>query len=144
MRIFTFIVCCIVTSASVAAEPLYVAADSSMETALCISAATSDRLDFKQDLQHNRIRPSVVANKLQCNDQPIANFAFQAGNTAVSFGASVLVGNKGTIASEGGSFTVAGPWLSRVSMARRVGSASAAKVAVSSSMLAASRNYAIT
>ncbi len=83
MRIFTFIVCCIVTSASVAAEPQYVAADSSMETALCISAATSDRLDFKQDLQHNRIRPAVVANKLQCNDQPVANFALQAGNTAV-------------------------------------------------------------
>jgi autotransporter-associated beta strand protein len=32
----------------------------------------------------------------------------KAGNTAVSFGASVPVGNKGIIASEGGSFTVAG------------------------------------
>ncbi|WP_430455176.1 DUF3718 domain-containing protein [Rheinheimera sp.] len=83
MRIFTFIVCCIVTSASVAAEPQYVAADSSMETALCISAATSDRLDFKQDLQHNRMRPVVAANKLQCNDLPVASFALQAGNTAV-------------------------------------------------------------
>ncbi len=83
MRIFTFIVCCIVSSAGVVAEPLYVAADPSMETALCISAATSDRLDFKQDLQLNRMRPVVAANKLLCNDLPVASFALQAGNTAV-------------------------------------------------------------
>lgn len=83
MRIFTLIACCVVSSAVLAAEPQFVAADPSMETALCISAATSNRLDFKQDLQYNRVRVAVAANKLVCNDLPVASFAFQAGNTAV-------------------------------------------------------------
>ncbi|MDZ7869394.1 MAG: hypothetical protein U5L02_09410 [Rheinheimera sp.] len=39
---------------------------------------------FQQDLhKHNRIRPAVAANKLLCNDLPVASFAFQAGNAAV-------------------------------------------------------------
>lgn len=83
MRTLTFILSCIFSTSILAAESSYVAADQSMETALCISAATSSGIDFKQDLRFNRIRPAVAANKLLCNDLPVASFALQAGNTAV-------------------------------------------------------------
>ncbi len=83
MRMFTLIVCCILSTTAVAAETRYVPADQSMETALCISAATSDRFEFRQDLQFNRVGDQVAANKLQCNNLPVASFAQQAGNTAV-------------------------------------------------------------
>ncbi len=83
MRIFTLLACCIVITSAAAAETRYVPADQSMETALCISAATSDRFEFRQDLQFNRVQDKVAANKLQCNDLPVTSFALQAGNTAV-------------------------------------------------------------
>jgi len=83
MRTFTFILCCVLSSSVYAAEPQYVAADESMETALCVSAATSDRFEFQQDLANSRVRSAVAANKLVCNELPVASFAFQAGNTAV-------------------------------------------------------------
>jgi len=83
MRTLTFVFCCIFSTSVLAAESRYVAADQSMETALCLSAATASKSDFKQDLRFNRLRPTVAANKLLCNDLPVASFAFQAGNTAV-------------------------------------------------------------
>ena len=82
MRTLLFI-CCVLTSSAVAAQTQYVAADQSRETALCISAATDKKADFKQELKYNRVGAAVAANKLVCNDMPVASFAFQAGNTAV-------------------------------------------------------------
>lgn len=88
MRSFIFIACCVVSSAVLssavlAAEPQYVAADNSIESALCVSAATANRFEFQQQLESLRVRPAVAANKLMCNDLPVASFAQQAGNTVV-------------------------------------------------------------
>lgn len=83
MRTLSIVLCCLFSTSVLATESRYVAADQSMETALCVSAATASKADFKQELRFNRIRPAVAANKLLCNDLPVASFALQAGNTAV-------------------------------------------------------------
>lgn len=78
-----FLICCMLTSSVVTAQTQYVAADRSMETALCISAVSDNKADFQQELKFNRVHIAVAANKLLCNDMPVASFAFQAGNTAL-------------------------------------------------------------
>lgn len=77
------LICVVLSTSVVAGESRYVAADQSMETALCVSAATANTAEFKQELKYNRVRSAVAANKLLCNDIPVASFAFSAGNTAV-------------------------------------------------------------
>lgn len=60
------------------------AADHRVESQLCVSAATQPAHQFKQDAAQQHLSVAMLANKLQCNDQPIASFARQYGNTAVA------------------------------------------------------------
>lgn len=87
MRTLSYVVLLLAGSLScqvLAANVKFVAADNSVATRLCISAATDSRLEFRQQVKDSRISIRTVANKLHCNDLPAADFAYQAGNQAVS------------------------------------------------------------
>ncbi len=72
------------SSSSFATSPTIVAADHRIETQLCISAATQPSHVFKQDAQQQRLQLAMLANKLQCNGLPVAQFARQWGNEQVA------------------------------------------------------------
>lgn len=74
----------LITSSSFAQSPAVVAADASIESQLCVSAATNPSHVFKQDVQQQRLQLSMLANKLQCNGQAVAQFARQFGNEQVA------------------------------------------------------------
>lgn len=74
----------LISSSSFAQSPAVVAADASIESQLCVSAATNPSYVFKQDVQQQRLQLSMLANKLQCNGQAVAQFARQFGNEQVA------------------------------------------------------------
>ena len=76
--------------ASAANAAQYKAADNSLESELCVSAATSSKLKMHSDIKDFRSSAlasenyKLVANKLYCNGMNIAEFAEQAGNFDVA------------------------------------------------------------
>ena len=68
----------------------YTAADDSMESQLCVAAATSSKLKMHQQVVS--VRPSImaaknyklIANKLYCNNINVVQFAINAGNEDVA------------------------------------------------------------
>lgn len=72
----------LLASMQLQAAPTYVAADNSRESKLCVSAAMESRIGFRMDVEYSGIMMRTVANHLSCNDQPVAEFAQAAGNTA--------------------------------------------------------------
>ena len=68
----------------------YVAADDSIESKLCVSAATSSKIGMHNEMKNFRTTSFVssnyelVANKVSCNGMSIAEFALEAGNDVVA------------------------------------------------------------
>lgn len=86
MRLFTIAAVCLSSSllcSAALAETRFVPTDHSTATMLCISAATDSRLVFKREVNDSNMRMQTVANKISCNDMPIASFAQFAGNDKV-------------------------------------------------------------
>lgn len=84
MTLVLTVVAALVSGQSLAnSAPLH-AADSRVETQLCISAASEPLHQFKQDAKQHHVSLALLANKLQCNDQSIASFARSYGNAQVA------------------------------------------------------------
>jgi len=68
----------------------YQAADDTLESKLCVTAATGSKLKMNKAIQQFRSGTNVtanyriVANKLYCNGVDVAEFAATAGNYAVA------------------------------------------------------------
>jgi len=65
-----------------AAQYVFVAGNDSMETKLCIAAAENNLKKYKKTARAFSLNKSVhqvVANKLSCNDQNLASFAWKYG-----------------------------------------------------------------
>lgn len=68
----------------------YTAADDNIESKLCVAAATATKMSMHRQI--SQFRPStltsvnyrLVANKVYCNGQSIAEFALAAGNDTVA------------------------------------------------------------
>jgi hypothetical protein len=68
----------------------YEAADDSLESQLCVAAATASKMSMHKEV--SQFRPSVmtstnyrlVANKVYCNGEKISDFAYNAGNMDVA------------------------------------------------------------
>ena len=79
--------------ASFANANTYSAADNSIESELCVTAATASKMKMNQTVR--KFRPGatassigsnykLVANQLYCNGVDVAEFALQAGNEPVA------------------------------------------------------------
>lgn len=84
MRIMTLVTAALLSGQSFANSAPLQAADSRVETQLCLSAASEPLHQFKQDAKQHHVSLALLANKLQCNDQSIASFARSYGNTQVA------------------------------------------------------------
>ena len=68
----------------------YTAADDSLESKLCVAAATSSKMQVHSQVaefrpsSHTSMNYKLIANKLYCNDQNIVQFALNAGNSQVA------------------------------------------------------------
>jgi hypothetical protein len=87
MVIFTLTTANIATAGN---SRLYVANDNSVETKICVAAATSSKLRVKSQIDKisssRLMRPKyrLVANQLNCNGINVADFAMLAGNIDVA------------------------------------------------------------
>ncbi|QIZ77004.1 DUF3718 domain-containing protein [Ferrimonas lipolytica] len=52
-----------------------VAADDSMETRVCVQAATIPMRRFSKALRHNRLDYKIIGKHLRCNNEAVATFA---------------------------------------------------------------------
>jgi len=82
MRVFTSVllgVCLLGASAAQAA--IYVAADKSPATRLCVSAAMDSAVGFVIKMRESNMTRPFIANRITCNGKNITTFAYEAGNT---------------------------------------------------------------
>ena len=79
--------------ASYANANTYKAADNSIESKMCVTAATASSLKMNNEVRHFRPSASsasighnyrLIANNLYCNGVDVAEFALQAGNESVA------------------------------------------------------------
>jgi len=82
MRIFKAVLFGLtVVGASFATQAaVYVAADASRETQLCVSAAMDPAIRFVIKMQESGISRKVIASRITCNGTNITAFAKEAGN----------------------------------------------------------------
>ena len=82
MRIFKAVLFGLtVVSASFATQAaVYVAADESRETQLCVSAAMDPAIRFVIKMQESGMSRKVIASRITCNGTNITAFAKEAGN----------------------------------------------------------------
>ncbi len=83
MRTFTrlsLVVGLTVTAGSAMAGTVYVAADDSKETHLCVSAAMATPIQFHVDVRDSGYSLRSVSNNVTCNNAAIGQFAESAGN----------------------------------------------------------------
>ncbi|WP_083446015.1 DUF3718 domain-containing protein [Gallaecimonas pentaromativorans] len=66
------------------AQTRYVAADNSLGTQLCISAATATPIGMVMELKETHLSYHFLANNLRCNDMSVGRFAAEAGNDRVA------------------------------------------------------------
>src|SRR5690606_10353442 len=75
-----FIATLIALPALASARTIYVAADNSRETQLCVSAAMDSRVAFYIAYKKSGKGMHYIANNISCNNLLIGEFAGQAGN----------------------------------------------------------------
>lgn len=78
MKVFVslFAVCAVGVQS---AEYKFMAADTSVETKLCMAATTNDVQQLKKVLRRSGERLAVVRDSIKCNALPIAEFSEQYG-----------------------------------------------------------------
>lgn len=83
MRIFKAVLFGLtVLGASFASQAaVYVAADASRETQLCVSAAMDPAIRFVIKMQDSGLSRKVIATRITCNGTNITAFAKEAGNS---------------------------------------------------------------
>ncbi|WP_172449377.1 DUF3718 domain-containing protein [Bowmanella denitrificans] len=68
----------------VSAKTIYVAADDSLTSKLCVSAATDAPVNFHLQQKQSGLKLRVISEKVSCNGSAIGDFAYQAGNLRVA------------------------------------------------------------
>ncbi len=82
MRVFNSVLiglCLLGASATQAA--VYVAADKSPATRLCVSAAMDSAIGFVIKMRESNMSRPFIANRITCNGKNITAFAYEAGNS---------------------------------------------------------------
>lgn len=83
MRVFTVVLVglSLFGSAFATQAAVYVAADKSPETRLCVSAAMDPEIRFVLKMQDSGLSRNLIANRIHCNGMNITAFAKEAGNS---------------------------------------------------------------
>ncbi|WP_192954692.1 DUF3718 domain-containing protein [Gallaecimonas mangrovi] len=73
------------STAALADNSQFVAANNTPETQLCIKAATATPIQMLMAVQESRFSYRQLANSLKCNDVAVGRFAKAAGNDRVAY-----------------------------------------------------------